>query len=328
MDRRAVLRALAAGMLATRSAASMGAANTTGRKRLGILTPNARAQALEGFTIALAPRLAELGWTEGKNLELAWRFGAGDEPRYSALAKELVDLRPDLIGTQSTPCTRALQQATRTIPIVTSVGDPVGAGFAQSLARPGSNITGTSQGARETAQKQVELMRATLPKLSTLVILRAKAAAFAEITEPMVAAARASGLVALPREIASMADVEDALRAVPGAGRGAAFLYGYVMPKQDMGVIARRAIEMRVPAIVNDPDVVVAGGLMSYRLFHEDEERRIAIIIDKLLRGAHPGLIPFELPQRSFFVINRRTAAAIGVAFPADFAIRATQVIE
>ena len=149
---------------------------------------------------------------------------------------------------------------------------------------------------------------------------------FEEITEPVVTAARAVGLTVRPYPISSMADVEDAFRSVPSGGRGAAYLL-HVLPQPDHHAIMQIALRLRVPTFANDEEVIEAGGLLHYTLVHEDEERRTALIVDKLLRGADPTDLPFELPQRSIFVINRRTAAAIGVAFPPDFAIRATRVI-
>lgn len=326
MNRRQALRTLASlPLLAT---AAPGAAIAATRKRLGFLEPGPRGRVIEEFAAVMGPRLAELGWVEGKTLDMFFRFGEGDESRFAALAKELVDARPDVIGTAGTPCTRALQQATRTIPIVTTVGDPVAAGFAQSLARPGANITGVSQGKSEIVPKQIEVLRAAVPKLSTLVILRERGTIpiFEEITQPIVTAARAAGLAARAYPISSMADVESAFRAVPSGGRGAAYLM-HVLTQPDHRAIMQIALRLRVPTFTNDLEMIDAGGLMLYTLVHEDEDRRTALIVDKLFRGADPAMLPFELPQRTIFVINRRTAAAIGVVFPADFTIRATRVI-
>jgi putative tryptophan/tyrosine transport system substrate-binding protein len=320
-------RAIAAlGALALLAASPARAANALGRKRLGILAAGTREEALASHASTNMKPLEELGWVEGKTLEYVWRFGEHDESRFPALARELVAERPDVIGTEGTSRTRALQQATRSVPIITSVGDPVGAGFAKSLARPGGNITGLSQGVREAVQKQVELIRAAMPQLATLAIIRVRTATFAEITEPVASAARAAGLVPDLRAVSSMADVESALRAVPGGGRGAAYVMNVVVPGKT-GDAIEIALRLRVPVVGNEDDVE-KGAIFAYKLVHEDEDRRFAITLDRLLRGADPGSIPFELPQRSVFVINRRAAAAVGVRFPADFALRATRVIE
>ena len=325
MSRRRIITSMAA--LPLLALNPLRAADAPGRRRLGILAHGSREPTLAYFASSTKPALADLGWIEGKTLEMIWRFGEGDESRFPALAKDLVVARPDVIGTASTSRTRALQQATRTIPIVTEVGDPVKAGFAQSLARPGGNITGFSLGDAEITRKRLELLKATLPRLATLAILRAQTPAYGEVTEAVAAAAREAGLAAQAYPIASMADVDRALRAVPGGGRGAAL--PMALPHAiDGGAVMQLAIRLRVPAMSLNDEAVEAGGLFFYTLVHEDQERRTAVIFDKLFRGADPGLIPFELPQRTVFVINRRTAAAIGVAFPADFAIRATRVID
>jgi putative ABC transport system substrate-binding protein len=316
----------ALGALALLATSPLRAADAPGRKRFGILSGVTREEALAFHASENVKPLEELGWVEGKTLEYVWRFGDHDESRFPALARELVAERPDVIGTMGTSRTRALQQATRSIPIVTSVGDPVGAGFAKSLARPGGNITGLSQGTREIAQKSVDLLRAAMPRLATLVIIRVQSPTFAEITEPIASAARAAGLVPDLRAVSSMADVESALRAVLGAGRGAAYVMNVVVPGKK-GDPIEIALRLRVPVVGNEDDVE-KGAIFAYKLVHEDEDRRFAITLDRLLRGADPGSIPFELPQRSVFVINRRAAAAVGVRFPADFALRATRVIE
>lgn len=297
-------------------------------KRLGILAGGRRKENLEGFASSSAKFLAALGWTEGKTLEVIWRFDDGDESRIPALARELVDVRPDVIATGSTVRTQALQQLTRTIPIVTVVGDPVGSGFAQSLARPGGNITGLSLGTREVAQKQIELLRAVLPKLSALALVGAHKSLkyLREMAEWSAAAARGAGVSAPLRQVLSLRDVEAALRELPSAGRGAAYFMGY-LGDLDVVSVMQLAIRLRVPALVGESDWVKKGGLLAYTLYHEDEELRTAAILDKLLRGADPAFIPFELPTKSNFVVNRATAAAIGVNLPADLLLRADEVV-
>ncbi len=153
------------------------------------------------------------------------------------------------------------------------------------------------------------------------VVRDADSLSFAEVEKTV------AGLAARAYPISSMADVESAFRAVPSGGRGAAYLM-HVLPQPDHRAIMQIALRLRVPTFANDEEFVEAGGLLHYTLVHEDEERRTALIVDRLFRGADPAVIPFELPQRSIFVINRRTAAAIGVVFPPDFAIRATRVID
>jgi len=303
------------------------AAVAAGMKRLGILAHGRREETLAYHDSTMRKIFADLGWIQGKTLEIVWRFGEGDQLRFPALARELVAARPDVILTGGTARTRALQEATRTIPIHTFVGDPVGSGFAQSLARPGGNITGLSIGIREVAQKQIELLRSTLPRLSKLAIVgEITAPTFRENTEPIVSAASAAGLTPQLAQVSSIAEMETVLRGLPASGRGAAFLMGNLERVDEVAAV-QLAIRLRVPAITGDDDLVEKGALFSYSLYHEDPARRATAIIDKLLRGADPAMIPFELPNKSRFVINRRTATAIGVKFPADFLLRADKVI-
>ena len=322
MKRRDLLAALAAAPFLAR------AATEPRRKRLGILAHGKREETLAYHETAMRPYFAEYGWVEGRTLEIAWRFCEGDEARAPALAKELVSERPDVIATASTPRTRAIQQATSTLPVVTAVGDPVGSGFAKSLARPGGNITGLSLGTNEIGLKQVELLRAVLPRLSTMLVLAgSRSRAIEEIAEPFITAAKGARIATKAQRVTSLAQVEAAMRALPGGGRGAAFLLGR-SPDFEPGEAVQLAIRLRVPAMAADEDMVANGALLACSLQHDDAGRRTVAIIDKLFRGADPATIPFELPGKSFVAINRRTAAAIGVNFPADFVLRADKVYE
>lgn len=297
-------------------------------RRLAILVPGPREEVLAQFPSQEGKALAERGWVEGKTLEVLWGFDNNDESRIPILARELVAARPDVIGTVSTVRTRALQRATRTIPIYTSVGDPVGAGFAQSLVRPGGNITGLSFATREIAQKQIEVLRAAVPKLSAMAILGAtKSTAYLhEIAQPTIQAAQAAGISVQPRQVSTLHEMEIALRGLPPAGHAAVYFMGN-LGDVDVGAVMQLAIRLRVPAMVAGRELVEKGGLLTYTLNHENETQRTADIVDKLLRGADPATIPFELPTKSDFVVNRRTAAAIGVKLPAELLLRADEVI-
>ena len=326
VSRRRGLQALAA--LPLIATGWSGDAPAAAPKRLAVLVPGPREEMLAQFPSRGGKALAERGWIEGKTLEVLWGFDDNDESRIPILAQELVDARPDVIGTVSTVRTRALQRASRTIPIYTSVGDPVGAGFAKSLVRPGGNITGLSFATREIAQKQIEVLRAAVPKLSTLAILGdTKSTAYMrEITEPIVLAARAAGILPQPRQVSTLHEMETALRGLPPAGHAAVYFMGN-LGNMDVGAVMQLAIRLRVPAMVGGREYVEKGGLLTYTLNHENETQRTADIVDKLLRGADPATIPFELPTKSDFVVNRRTAAAIGVKLPAELLLRANEVI-
>jgi len=161
--------------------------------------------------------------------------------------------------------------------------------------------------------------------LASVVILGRRVQLMRELSEPTLAAARDLGVNAELRQVESLAEVESVFRALPAGGRGAA-MPGNNVPG-DTGDIARLALRHRIPTLFRGRDFVAEGGLMSFLLYHENKIERSAALLDKLLRGANPAEIPFELPTKSAFVINRRTAAAIGVVFPADFLLRADEVI-
>ncbi len=322
MKRRDLLAALAAVPFLAR------AATEPRRKRLGILAHGTREETLANHEATMRGLFAEFGWVEGRTLEIVWRFCDGDETRAPALAKELVSERPDVIATASTARTRAIQKATSTIPVVTWVGDPVGSGFAKSLARPGGNITGLALGMSEIGEKQVDLLRAVLPKLSTVVVLGgSRSRPIEEIAEPFITAARGARIATTAQRVTSLAQAEAAMRALPGDGRGAVYLTGN-FPDFGRGDIAQLSIRLRVPTMGGDEDIVGKGALLSLMLLHDEGDRRLVTLIDKLLRGADPGEVPFELPGKSFVAINRRTAAAIGVKFPAVFVLWADRVFD
>jgi putative tryptophan/tyrosine transport system substrate-binding protein len=298
------------------------------RRRLGVVLYD-RPESWDWLAPALRKALAELGWVEGTNLSVEWHFANGDSARLAELASQVARSGVDAILTRGTPTTRALQRATTTIPIVTGVGDPIGSGFAASYANPGSNITGLSWATTESHRKQIELLKSTVPGLARLIIvLKADRSQFAgEMTRSLDAAAREFGLVTRTVPVDSAADLQTTLRRERNAGFSAAFVFGLgasVAPKE----IADIALRNRLPTMFEYGFYVEAGGLMSYRLNWEDQTKSTAIQLDKLFRGIKPAQIPFELPTRSEFVINRATAKALGLAIPQTLLLRADQVIE
>lgn len=303
-----------------------------GKKRLAFFSGSKREEFLAEHAADRGKVLAEFGWREGSNLEILWYFTEGDPSRVPALVKEIVAAKPDVIWVAGDPRTLALQRATRTIPIFTGgVTDPVGEGLAQSLARPGGNVTGLSLDVYERHVKMLEVLRLVLPRLQAvaLVIPAAMAAHFAkfpprgETLESMLGKSRIEWKV---HGIESVEDLRSSLRTLPKDGRGGAFLWP--PGKLDPQAVAQAAIDLRVPTIAEDSYLVEKGVLMSYELYHDDLTRRTVAILDKLLRGADPATIPFESPKRSNLAINRKTAAAIGVALPADFLVRADKVFD
>jgi len=296
-------------------------------RRLGILALGDRASSA-GLWAPMLQALAPRGFREGAGLNVEWRCAEGAAGRLPALAKELVATRPDVLVTLGTLATRALQSATSRVPIVTAaVADPVLGGFAHSLSRPGKNVTGLSLGGGEIATLQVALLKATAPKVVRVLILRGDGDWNEnEVVAPMAAAGRSAGLGVDVLQSPTEASLDRAFREQRGAATTAAFIYQVDPP------IARVATDLalrhRVATMFEDRAWVTEGGLMSYVMFHEDRMRRIAAILGNVLRGADPASIPFELPTNSHFALNRRTAATLGLALPADIVARADEVFD
>ena len=265
---------------------------------------------------------------EGSNLFIEWRFAEYDQTVYAPLAADLVRARVDALLGAGTPLTRALQQATRAVPIVTGVGDPVGSGFARNLAKPGGNITRLSWSLREKARKQIGLLLEMVPTVRTLLILRSpRYGDIAELNRCLKRVARDCGTKAEVRTVESFAEVEAALNRLAGLMTGAAFVYGHGSFQFDTSRLAETAIRHRVATVCDERLAVEAGCLMSYALYHPDQTQRFASLIDQVLRGASPAETPFELPTKSEFVINRRTASSLGLAIAPQLLLRADAVI-
>jgi len=292
-------------------------------KRLSVLLFD-RPQLWEFFPRELRTELAALGWVERRNLSIEWRYGNGDPVLLRAHVAELVASAPDAIVTRGTPITHALQQATKTIPIVTGVGDPIGSGFAKTYAQPGGNITGISWAIAEMEAKNLELLRLMLPKLALLhVIVPPRVAP--EI-QPMVAAAQSTQLSIRHTVVTTVDELRAVLASDKRQGQVAAMVFG--LPSIEPEAVARVALAERMPTMFQDRTYVDAGGLASYRLNWTNQTQRTAAQIDQIFRGERAGRIPFELPTVSEFVLNRKTAYVLGIELPNSVLLRADAVIE
>ena len=290
-------------------------------KRLGVLFLPDRASVEPHYD----PKpLASFGWVEGKTLEKVRRYADWDPTRFDRLARDIVAARPDVILCAGVPGTRAVQKATRTIPVCTVVDDPVIHGFAKSLRRPGGNITGLSEGAEESAHKEIELLRAVLPKATRLAIVgRSSDTAYLEQnSRSLIGAARGARLQVMTRHLAETREIQEVLG---WTDRGDAIYLRQVGAK-DAAAIAKLAAKKGVAVVGQEEDLLESGVLMTYRLIVADDQQLTAML-DRLLRGGNPAEIPFELPTRSIFGINRKAAEALGVKFPSDFVVRADKLI-
>jgi putative ABC transport system substrate-binding protein len=291
---------------------------------LSVVDPATDAPRAEGIRLALR----KLGYIEGQNIAFEYRYGG--QPEHAA---ELVRLKVDLIvvaggdgGIQ-----RAMN-ATKTIPIImTGPGsDPVKAGFVESLARPGGNVTGMTSLNRDLGGKRLELFKEAVPKLSRVAVLYDPAVpgTAREVKEDLPVAARALKLTVQPRELRVKEDFDRVFAALnkdrpdglylPGGGR---------LMRTNVKRIASFALRSRLPLLYSESEDVDAGGLMRYGADLADNYRRVAIYIDKILKGAKPADLPVEQPVKFELVINLKTAKQIGVTIPPDVLARATRII-
>ena len=295
---------------------------------IGFMGQTTRSAAGE-WTAAFVQRLRELGWIDGRNVAIEYRWGEGRDERFAEIAAEFVRLKVDVIVTSGTPQVLAAKQATSVIPIVfATAGDPVGTGLVTSLARPGGNVTGLSNQMLDLAGKQLELLREVVPNLRRLAIIAnvANPAVVLEIAEAQ-AAARVLGLEVVIPEIRRAEDIAPAFKALEGRAQAL-----YVIP--DALVITNRArihtlaMGVRLPTMYASRDYVEAGGLMSYGPNYPNLFRRAAEYVDKILRGAKPGDIPVEQPTKFELVINLTAAKALGLTVPDKLLGIADEVIE
>jgi ABC-type uncharacterized transport system substrate-binding protein len=297
--------------------------------RIGYLA-GASLSAISNRTEAFRQGLRELGYVGGKNIVIEWRSGEGKEDRVPGLAAELVRLKVDIIVTGGGTSTRAAKEATVTIPIVmTQDRDPVGSGFVASLARPGGNITGLSSLSPEICGKQLELLKEIVPKLSRVaVFVRSRDADNALVLKEIDLAAGTLGVKLQYLDVLSPKDFETAFRAATKA-RAEAVLMNVAGPFLSRPTqVAELAVKSRLPVILERPEEVEAGGLMSYGVSSTDPYRRAAVYVDKILKGAKPADLPVEQPKKFEFIINLKAAKQIGLTIPPNVLAQADKVIK
>jgi ABC-type uncharacterized transport system substrate-binding protein len=331
LNRRALLASLAAGsLLGTRLALAV---PPPAKRRLGVFYAgwsefapgaNERQEGIEERA-AILKAFDELGYIEGRNLTVDWRYFDMDFSRAPQMAAELVRARVDALVTGGTPQTKALQAATKTIPIITEVGDPVAAGFTETLVRPRANITGFVVTHPDTSAKQIELIRRVVPKLDRLVLIGdVRYPGMRELLRPYEIAAKAAGL-SIEARMTDRSGVERVFSEIKGF-RGQAALI--MSPGFDLAEVARLAVRHGVAAMYDESVFVEKGGLMTFKMYHENRIPRLAAMVAKVFRGIKPTEIPWELPDRSHIAINLSTAKALGLTIPSDVLLRADQIVE
>jgi putative ABC transport system substrate-binding protein len=294
--------------------------------RIGVLF--AGSAATPGYD-TLRRGLAELGWVEGQNILIEYRYAEGRPERYPALIAELLSLKVDvLVAGGGTPGARAAKQATSTIPIVLPiVGDPVAAGLVSSLARPGGNVTGLSMQDTEISAKRVELLREVLPTVKRVAVLKDPVAP-AQDPDATQAAARALGLRLQVLSVGRPEDFPGAFEAARKAGAEALIVLASSVFNLHRQRLVDLAAENRLIAVYEHREFPYAGGLMSYGPDLADMTRRAAKYVDKILKGAKPGELPVEQPTKFDLVINLKTAKVLGLTIPPSVLARADQLIQ
>jgi putative ABC transport system substrate-binding protein len=295
--------------------------------RIGFLS-TASLSSLSPRLEAFRQGLRELGYVEGRSIAIEYRSAEGNVDRLPELAAELARLKVDCIITAGPTPTRAAKQTTSTIPIiVTTLIDPVGAGFVASLARPGGNITGLTPLSADLAGKRPELLKEAIPKLSRVAIFLDARMPSSDLKETE-AAARLLNVQLISVDIRSLEELENAFRSI-AKSRADAFITdsgGFFNTHQKR--IVELAAKHRLPGMYPEQEFVLGGGLMTYATSISDLYRRAATYVDKILKGAKPADLPVEQPTKFELMINLKTAKQIGLTIPLNVLARADKVIK
>jgi len=302
-------------------------------RRIGFLATRSRSTAAnpDVYYDAFVDQLGKLGYVEGKNLAIEWRFADGKFERLPQLASELVKANVEVIVTHSSPGTRAAQRATSTIPIVmTAVGDPVGSGFARSLQRPGGNITGLALLVTDLTAKQFELLRTVMPGVSRVAVLMnpASKAAMRQDLREIQGTAKRLGVDLVAVSARTAAEIRTAFSRMTQQGAEALIITGDAYYAGQSGLLAELTLTNKLPSIGWYRDYVRAGVLMSYGPDTGFLYRAAAVYVDRILNGARPAEVAIEQPTKIHLAINRQTAKALGLAIPRDLLARANEVID
>jgi len=304
-------------------------------RRIGVLMTRA-ADDPEGraYLGAFVQGLQEAGWADGRNLAIDTRWAAGDAGLFRKYAVELVALEPDVILANATPAVKALQQASRTAPIVfVGISDPIGSGFVESFSRPGGNITGFTNFEATMGSKWLELLKEIAPSIKRASILFNPETANAGPSggvylQSIEAAAHVQSIELIASPVHNLADIDDVFAAVAKSPDGGLI----VMPNAFLNVnrerIAAQAARYQIPTVYPLVMFVKAGGLLSYGVDTIDLFRRAAPYVDRNLKGEKPANLPVQAPTKFYLVINLKTAKALGLTVPQSLLATADEVIE
>ena len=274
--------------------------------------------------------LRDLGYVEGRNILIEYRWAEGKYERFPTLIAELIAQKVDVIVTAGTPAALAVKRATTSIPLVmVAVGDPVGTGIVASLARPGGNITGLTSIAADLEGKRLELLREVIPKLSHIAVLWNPTSPFQVVAEKeLQAAAQMLRIKVLSLGVRAAEELDNAFAAILRERPGALLVLADRLFLHNRTRIVDFAAKQRLPGVHAYRELVDAGGLMSFGPSYAGMHRRAAIYVDKILKGAKPADLPVEQPTKFELVINLKTAKALGLKIPQSVLIRADEVIQ
>jgi putative ABC transport system substrate-binding protein len=319
----AIVAALSTALLA----ADLGAQSPGKAARIGFLHPGTPPNAnVDVFRRALR----EIGYLEGQNIAIEFRWADGQLERLPRLAAELVDLKADVIVVGSTPAIKAVARATRTIPIVmTVVADPVADGLVKSLAQPGGNITGLTLVSPELSGKRIELLKEAMPRLARLAVLwNPNTPAHIGTLRDCEATARTLGLQIVPVEARRVADLEPALATAARERASALFVLDDTFLFIERERITELGLRHRLPLLSGISGYADVGALLTYGASQAELHRRAALIVDRILKGARPATLPIEQPSSFELVLNLKIAKAFGLVIPESVLLRADRLIE
>jgi putative ABC transport system substrate-binding protein len=274
--------------------------------------------------------LQELGWQEGRNIHLDYRWTAGDPDRTLLFAKEIFELRPDVILVHSSPAVAALRQLTSKIPLVfVLIADPIGSGFVQSLAHPGGNATGFMNAEATMAGKWLGLIKEIVPKIERVALIyNPRTSPYHSYLREFGTTAEQFKIQAIPTPVLDAAELEHALQALGREPNSAFFVVPDVFVQVHRALIIRLAEEYRLPAIYPYRFFPTSGGLLSYGFDTVNAFRQAASYVDKIMKGVAPADLPVQAPAIFKMVVNLKTARAIGLTIPESFLVHADEVID
>ena len=328
MDRRALLRLSCVGawVVGTWPAGAQSPARVP---RIALLLAGTR-ESYAGFDgiVIFRDRLRELGYVQGRSIQIEERYADGDALRLTVLAREIAESKPDIIVTPTVAASTAARRATSTIPIVmVHAGNPIGAGLIESLARPGGNVTGTTN--MLLGAKQVELLRELVPRLARLgVLINPTNVGYGPVRENVADAARRLGIELIVAEVKDSKDLSRALAMLRNARLdGLTVMVEKVIAENEAQVL-QFAASTRLPTSYDAADFVEDGGLVSYGPMLNEQYAFAAVYVDKILKGAKPADLPVQQPTKFELFVNVKTANALGLTIPQSLLLRADRVIQ